>query len=168
MRRSFKSPSGTSISWLSHMRRKGSHLVHLCCIIYPALKIASDRWKHSTSVLGPCVFPVFTLCRAVTHFRCAERVKRPSVPTGRGNKQKMLPCSEQDTSLFSGFHFSLQLSWVTFLLTQLNWSFTGTKIFALSGQRAAIVYHSLNSSQMFSCIFLFWCPLAKAQHNNPL
>lgn len=153
------------------MRWKGSHRIHLHCIIYPALKIASHCWKHSISVLGPCIFPILTLCSAVACSRCADRVKRPSVLTGRGNKllnKKMLLCSEQDTLLFSDFHFSLQLSWVTFLLTQLNWSFAGTKIFALSGQRAAIVCHGLNSLQMFSCIFLFSSPLAKPQHNNPL
>lgn len=120
MRRFFKSPSGTSISWLSHMWLKGCYCVHLCCIPCPTLKIAFQHWKSSISVsihvfFLPWISAVLSPVSDVqaewnSHlYWLAERIK-----------QNCCLAMSRTTFLFLDFYFGLELSWVTFLLIHLT------------------------------------------------
>lgn len=84
VRRSFKSPFGTCLSCLSHMWWKGSHLVHLRPTINPTKN--SFPPTESISLLSLYASRVLISCTAATHFRCADTVKWPPIPTSRGNK----------------------------------------------------------------------------------
>lgn len=120
MRRFFTSHSGTSISWISHMWWKGSYLVHLCCILYPTLKIACHHWKSSTSVSIHVFFLPWISAVLSPVSDVQAEWNSHLYWLAEGIKQKMLPGNEQDTLLFLDFYFGLELSWVTFPLTHLT------------------------------------------------